>query len=143
MAEKMTALRPVKPLPVPTPTSEPFWTALREQRVEVQYCEECGVHIFYPRSHCPGCLSSPLVWRTVSGQGRIHSFTIARAPTAPLFADEVPQLLAIIELNEGPRLTSTIVDTPLEAIAIGVSVEPVFDHRDGAVTLLRYRVSER
>jgi uncharacterized OB-fold protein len=80
-------------------------------------------------------------WREVSGRGHVHSFTVAREPTSPLFADEAPQLLVIIELDEGPRLTSTIVGSDPSSLAIGLSVEPVFDHCEGGVTLLRYRIA--
>ena len=124
-----------------TPTSAPFWAALREERVDLQHCGRCDAFVFYPRSHCPTCLSEDLVWRTVSGRGNIHAFTVAREPTAPLFADEVPQVLAIIEFDEGPRMTSTIVDSASTSVVIGARVEPVFDHRGGEVTLVRFRTT--
>jgi uncharacterized OB-fold protein len=106
----------------------------------LQRCKACEAWIFYPRSHCPVCLSSDLEWSTVSGLGRLHTFTISRAPTAAFFADEVPQKIAVIELDEGVRLTSTLVDVEEEAIEIGMRVEPVFEPTDGGENvLLRYR----
>lgn len=141
MSEETESDRQGKPLPLSTPTSEPFWAALRDERVEIQHCGRCEKYVFYPRSHCPTCLGDDLTWRTVSGRGRIHSFTVAREPTAPVFADETPLVLAIIELDEGPRLTSTVIGRPDSALAVGVAVEPVFDHLSEGVTLLRYRVT--
>jgi uncharacterized OB-fold protein len=128
-----------KPRPVPTPVSEPFWAALREERVELQRCDECATWVYYPRSRCPHCLSDHLTWTEVDGRGTVYTFTVAVQPTAPPFADEVPQLLAIVELAEGVRLSTTLVGVEPAAIAVGMAVEPVFDHGDDGSTLLRFR----
>jgi uncharacterized OB-fold protein len=127
-----------RPLPVPTETSRPFWDALRSDVVRIQRCSDCGAWVFYPRSHCSECLSPHLVWTEVSGRGRLHTFTTARQATAPQFADDVPQILAVVELDEGPRLTTTLEPGDYE---IGMPVEPVFDHVNDATTLLRYRAA--
>ncbi|MBJ21228.1 MAG: hypothetical protein GY910_10365 [bacterium] len=129
-----------KPLPLATPTSEPFWEGLRAGEVRLQRCNACDRWIFYPRSNCPGCLSRDLAWSTVSGLGQLHAFTISRTPTAVFFTDEVPQKLAVIELDEGVRLTTTLVGVEESAIEIGMRVEPVFEPTDGGEgVLLRYR----
>jgi uncharacterized OB-fold protein len=133
-----------KPRPEPTPVSQPFWDALRAERVDLQRCDDCGRWVYYPRSRCPACLSDRLTWTTVDGAGTVFAFTVAEQPTAPPFADEVPQLLAIVELAEGVRVSTTLVDVAPDAITLGMAVTPVFDHgpdRDdhGAITLLRFR----
>ena len=69
----------------------------------------------------------------------MYTFTVAEQPTAPPFADEVPQLLAVVELTEGVRLSTTLVDVDPDAMAVGLPVEPVFDHGDDGLTLLRFR----
>ena len=135
---------PPKPRPVPTPVSQPFWDALREERVELQRCDACGRWVYYPRSRCPACLSDRLTWTPVDGLGTVYTFTVAEQPTAPPFADEVPQLLAVVELTEGVRLSTTLVDVERDAIRVGLPVAPVFDHAadddDGdGITLLRFR----
>jgi uncharacterized OB-fold protein len=135
----MTTTTQSKPLPVPTPTSRPYWDGLREHQVRIQKCTACGRFVFYPRSNCPYCLSPELEWRRVSGNGTLYTFTIARRPTAPPFADEVPQKIAVVELDEGPRLTTTLVNVEPDAIRIGMRVSPVFDDIDGTeITLLRF-----
>jgi uncharacterized OB-fold protein len=133
-----------KPIPQPTPVSQPFWDALAEERIELQHCDDCGRWVYYPRSRCPACLSDRLTWTTVDGAGTVYTFTVAQQATAPPFADEVPQLLAIVELSEGVRVSTTLVDVDPDAIEVGMPVTPVFDHltRDddhGGVTLLRFR----
>ena len=128
-----------KPMPTPTPTSQPFWDALAEHHVRIQYCTACDEYVYYPRSHCPRCLSPELEWRDIPGTGTVYTFTVARRATAPMFEDEVPQKIAVIELDEGPRLTSTLVNVEPEEIEVGMRVKPVFDEVEGAgVTLLRY-----
>jgi uncharacterized protein len=134
-----TATAPAKPMPVPTPTSQPFWDALRQHRIEIQQCTACSKFVFYPRSNCPFCLSPDLAWKQVSGNGTVYTFTIARRPTAPPFADEVPQKIIVVELEEGVRLTSTLIHIEPEAVKIGMRVKPVFDEiPDKDITLLRY-----
>jgi uncharacterized OB-fold protein len=127
------------PLPVPTATSAPFWDGLRHDEVRLQRCGDCEAWVFYPRSHCPRCLGTSLGWHTVSGRGRLHTYTVARQPTSPHFAGQAPQLLAIVELEEGPRLTTTLVGVEPGDLRVDLAVEPVFDHVDDEHTLLRYR----
>ena len=128
-----------KARPHPTPVSQRFWDALREERVELQHCDDCGRWVYYPRSRCPACLSDRLTWTAVAGDGFVYTFTVSEQPTAPPFADEVPQLLAVVELTEGVRVSTTLVDVRPDMIDIGLSVVPVFDHGDDGITLLRFR----
>ena len=137
----MTATDMPKPRPVPTPVSQPFWDALRDEHVSLQHCDDCGAWVYYPRARCPRCLSDRLPWEQVSGEGTVFTFTVAPQATAPAFADDVPQLIAVIELDEGVHVTSTIVADP-DAVAIGARVLPVFDHGADGITLLRFRLAD-
>jgi uncharacterized OB-fold protein len=128
-----------KPRPEPTPVSRPFWEALRAERVELQRCDDCSRWVYYPRARCPACLSDRLTWTTVDGLGTVYTYTVAEQATALPFADEVPQLLAIVELTEGVRMSTTLVDVEPGAITIGMPVTPVFEHGDDGITLLRFR----
>lgn len=127
-----------KPLPQPTPISAPFWEGLKAHAVRIQQCESCGHWIFFPRAHCPSCASTRLAWRDVSGEGTVYTYTIARVPTLPEFTDEMPQLLAVVALDEGPHLNTTLVGVREDDITIGMRVRPVFDERPEEATLLRY-----
>lgn len=126
-----------KPLPHPTEISAPYWDGLKAHEVRIQQCDR-GHSLFFPRTHCPVCGSRSLKWSKVSGEGKLYSFTVARIPTMPEFTDEMPQLLAVVELDEGVRINTTMVGVEPEALKIGMEVRPVFDDRPGEVTLLRF-----
>jgi uncharacterized OB-fold protein len=122
--------------------TQPFWDGLREHKVRIQYSPSADRWIFYPRILAPGTLADDLEWREISGTGTLYTYTVARYPTAPPWADDVPQLLAVIELDEGPRFTSEVVDVAPEDIAVGARVRPVFCDVPGTdITLLRYALS--
>jgi len=129
----------VKPIPRPSATTRPFWDGLNQRKVQIQRCDGCDSWVFYPRTRCPSCLSDLLIWREVSGQGVLYTYTLARQPTAPHFADETPQQLAVVELDEGVRMTSTLVNVEPSDIVIGMRLQPYFDQVTDAVTLLRYQ----
>jgi uncharacterized OB-fold protein len=122
---------------VPTPTSRPFWDGLAGGEVRLQHCTACDGWVFYPRTRCPHCLSADLEWRRVSGEATLYTWTLCRRPTAPHFADAVPFVLAVVELAEGVRMTTTIVDAEADALRAGMALRPVIDDA-GAVPLLRY-----
>jgi hypothetical protein len=127
-----------KPLPRPTSLSQPYWDGLKGHEVRIQRCADCGHWIFFPRSHCPECGGRHLDWQRVSGEGTLYTFTVARVPTLPEFTDEMPQLLAVIQLDEGPHLNTTLVGVAPEDLKIGQRLRPVFDDRPGSITLLRH-----
>ena len=84
-------------------------------------------------------LSDQLVFQPVDGAATVYTFTVARQATAAPFADEVPQIITIVELDEGVRFTTNLVDVAPEDVRVGMRVAPVFDHGDDGMTLLRYR----
>ena len=120
-----------KPMPVATEISAPFWEGLKARRLLIQQCNACAQWLFYPRRHCPGCLAHDLSWREVSGAATLYSFTLARIPTLPDFADEMPQALAVVELAEGVRINTTLVGLAEQEIHIGMALQPVFAEVDG------------
>ena len=130
------------PRPHPTPTTQPFWDGLARDAVCIQHCDSCQAWVYYPRARCPRCLGPRLSWHDVGGAGIVHSFSVARQATSPHFVHQVPQLLAIVELDAPcgeVRMTTTLVDIAPADIVIGLRVAPVFDHGADGVTLLRYR----
>lgn len=135
----MTAALPPKPMPVKTPTSAPFWDALAEHKIRIQYSPSLGSYVFYPRVVAPGTLADDLEWREISGLGTLYTYTIAQRPVHPAFANDVPQILAIVQWDEGPRISTEIVVDDPEQLSVGMRVKPVFvDYPDDDVTMLRY-----
>jgi uncharacterized OB-fold protein len=126
------------PLPVPTPISQPFWDAAKQHRLTLQRCPN-GHVFYYARSHCPKCLSNELTWFDASGKGTIYSYTVARRPTSPEFEQDVPYIIGVIELAEGPRMTSLVVEMDPDAVKIGTPVSVVFDDVSDEVALPYFR----
>ncbi len=122
----------------PTPISRPYWDALANEKLLMQRCDACGRWVHYPRIRCSTCLSGALSWQEVEPSGVLYAFSVAHHPTAPWFADGPPQVIAVVELDNGVRLTTTIVTNDPQQLSIGIRVEGVFDHRSD-VTLLRFR----
>lgn len=128
-----------KPMPVPTEISAPFWDGLRAGRLSLQRCNSCGHWIFFPRRHCDKCWSHDVEWREVSGTGTLYTYTLTRIPTLPDFADEMPQKMAVVELDEGVRINTTLVGLAEDEIVVGMRLKPVFDKvKADGTTLLRF-----
>lgn len=127
-----------KPLPVIDPGSRPFWDATREHRLSIPRCQACGEYHFYPRELCPHCHSDDLEWTDVSGNGEIYSFTIARKPAGPVYADDVPYIIAMIVLDEGPRMLTNLIVDDVETVQIGDRVAVKFEDVTDEVTLPKF-----
>src|SRR4051794_34306130 len=113
------------PRPLPEPVSEltaPVWEAAKRGELLLQHCPSCGAFQYYPRPACVACGSLELALEPASGRGTVFSYTVARRPTHPAFEDMVPMVIALVDLEEGPRLTTNIVDCEPEAVAIGAAV---------------------
>ena len=115
-----------KPVPVLDDLSRVYWEAGGEGRLLIQRCRGCGEHQFYPRGHCVHCFGRDLDWVQASGAGRLHTFSVVHRTSDPAFADDVPYVFAIVELDEGPRLTVNVIDTPLSELCCDMPVRVVF-----------------
>jgi uncharacterized OB-fold protein len=127
-----------KPLPAPSPITQPFWDGLRAGELRLQRCHDCRRYVFYPRSVCPHCLSRELEWVAASGRGKLYSYTIVRRAMNPAFQEDVPYVFAIVELEEGPRLTTNIVNCELEALQVDMPVKAVYDVITPEIALLKF-----
>ena len=129
-----------KPMPVVDPGTKPFWDAARAHRLSIPRCNACGKHHFYPRELCPHCHSADLEWVDVSGKGEIYSYTIARKPAGPVFAADVPYVIAMIALDEGPRMLTNIVTDDFETVRISDRVRVHFDDVTPDLTLPKFEL---
>ena len=132
-----------KPLPRVTPDTQPFWDALRERRLVLPYCSDCGQPHLPPGPVCPLCFSERLEWRPASGRGRVSTWTVVHKAWFPAFSGDVPYNVVQVELDEGPRLTASVVDAPNERLAVGLPVVADFDDVTPDMTLLRFRPADR
>lgn len=128
-----------KPLPQPTKYSHPYWEATHRHELILQCCLDCQSYRHYPRPRCPKCLSRNYQWVKAKGIGKIYSFTVVYRPLTRAFLQEIPYIFAIVELAEGVRMVSTIVDCNPHQVYIGMPVEVVFTDITPEVTLPRYR----
>ena len=135
----MSKYRPqAEPIPVPTPVTQPFWDATKEHRLMLQRCAN-GHTFYYARTHCPECLSSELAWVPASGRGKLYSYTVARRPQSPEFAEDVPYIIAAITLEEGPRMTSLLVDADPDNVVIDGPVEVAWDDVSDGIAMPYFR----
>lgn len=128
-----------KPLPEVTPATKPFWEALREHRLVLQRSKLTGSFLYYPREVSPFGVRDELEWQELSGRGTVYSFTIARRPTAPQWNGDVPYVIAIVELEEGPRLTANVIGCAADDVRIGMPVEADYVDVTESMTLLQFR----
>ncbi len=127
-----------RPLPQPiTPETKPFWDGLREQKLMLPKCGECSRVFFYPRIVCPHCQSRNVGWIQGSGRGKLYSFEIAYQTISRVFKVKPPYVLAMVELEEGPRMLSNLIgiEPDPKKIKCDMPVEIVYQKLTDEVTL--------
>jgi uncharacterized OB-fold protein len=127
-----------RPIPEITEELRPFFAAAREGRLVVQRCIGCGRRRFPPRDICSECLGREAEWVGSSGRGHLVSFNVMHQVYHPGFAAEVPYAVVLVELKEGPRITSNLVGVPANEVRIGMPVKVVFEKLSDEVTLPKF-----
>ncbi|KRB81574.1 Zn-ribbon domain-containing OB-fold protein [Noviherbaspirillum sp. Root189] len=117
------------PQPIANPDSQVYWDGARENRLMIRKCKSCGTVHFLPRYLCPKCWSTELEWIQASGRGTVHSYSIVRRAALPEFADQVPYVLALIDLDEGTRMMANILGKDALETRIADRVEVCFEQR--------------
>ena len=135
----MTQSDYVKPLPQPTKYSASYWAAIRRHDLVLQHCTDCETYRHYPRPRCPQCLSPRFEWAKAAGTGTVYSFSVVFRPLTRAFLEDVPYAFALVDLDEGVRMVSTIVGCAPEEVYIGMPVEVSFEDVTAEVTLPRFR----
>ena len=128
-----------KPLPRVDEESRGWWEALARHELWFQRCRDCGTARLYPRALCTSCLSSATEWVRATGRGTVYTFTVTHQNQAPGFREELPYVLAIVQLDEGPKLMTNVVGCAPDAVRIGMPVEVVFEDVTPEITLPKFR----
>jgi hypothetical protein len=128
------------PLPIVNADSAPYWEGARHDRLMLQRCTACGASRFFPRYLCTGCGSERSEWVQASGRGTVHSFTIVHRAAFPAFQSRTPYVLALIDLEEGPRMMTNVLGPDALDVAIGDRVEAEFEPRgEGGAKVPQFR----
>lgn len=138
MADATTSATPRKPLPRPAPESAPFWEAAKGHRLELPRCNACGKFWFPPSRSCPHCLAADFAWTPVSGRGTVFSFVVFHRVYHPAYEGEVPYVVALIALEEGPRMLSNVVGIAPDDVRCDMAVKVVFDDVADGVALPKF-----
>ena len=127
------------PIPTPTlhPDNEEYWQGVKREELVFQRCKECGNWLHPPRPMCPECRSLETEWVPSAGKGTIHSWVTYQDSPHPGF--KAPYSVVLVELEEGVRVVSNLVDVTPEEVSIGMPVEVVFDQVTEEVVLPKFR----
>jgi uncharacterized OB-fold protein len=127
------------PIPVADEASAPFFEGAKLRRLMLLCCSSCGRWRLPGRDRCTECWSTDAAWAQASGKGTLYTFGIMHQQYHPAFAEVIPYNYAIVELDEGPRLITNVVDCPNDKLRIDMPVEAVFDDVSEETTLVRFR----
>jgi uncharacterized OB-fold protein len=128
-----------KPLPVPDADSAKLWSGLREGRLLLQHCLDCRRVHYYQQGLCRDCGSTRLEHRAASGRGKVYSFSVVHRAPGPAFKDDTPYAVLLVELEEGPRMISSLVEGDPEAVTFDMPVELVCEKVNEEISLPRFR----
>lgn len=129
-----------KPLPVPNVETQPFWDGCRDGKLLIQHCADCGQKHFPPTHFCPKCHSDAQEWVESSGRGRVFSWITVRHPVPrDIYADDVPYVVALVTLDEGPRIATNIIDCTPEDVTADMAVKVTFKQATDEITLPLFR----
>ena len=115
-----------RPLPEVQEFSRAFWDGCRENKLLIQHCQDCDALIFYPRRDCPECWSQKLDWKESNGKATLYSYSVTYEGVEECFADDLPIILAWVDLPEGIRMTTNIINCSPEDVKIGMELEVVY-----------------
>jgi uncharacterized OB-fold protein len=126
-------------MPRPRPETAAWWQSCSKHKLMIQRCSSCGEFQFYPRIICSSCLSRKIEWVQSAGRGKVLTFTVCRIPVAKAYAADLPYVVALIQLAEGPTMMSNIVNCDPEAVVSGMAVEVVFEDWSDEITVPQFQ----
>ena len=130
-----------KPLPSPDPDSLPLWEGFRQVKLFLQHCKDCGGIQYYHQASCRNCQSENLEEREASGRGKIHSFSVVHRAPGPAFKNDTPYAVVLVELEEGPRMISSMIDTNPDDLDFELDVAFTTEKINEEISLPRFRLA--
>ena len=130
----------LKPVPRPEQESLLFWMGCKKRELLIQRCRACARYQYYPRAVCVHCLADDPEWVRVSGRGTIYSYTVTYQNASPGFRDELPYVLALVDLDVGVRMTTNIVGAKPEELRVGLPVQVAFEDITPDIALPKFRL---
>ena len=124
-----------KPLPTISGETKPYWDSARRGQLMIQKCDSCAEYQFYPRGICANCWSNDIQWYRASGKGTVWTFTVTHQNRTPGFGEDVPYVLALVELEEGVRMFTNIVECEPRDVKIGMAVEVTFVRANDQISI--------
>ena len=128
-----------KPLPTPDADTAAFWHGLKDGKLLLQHCADCGRVQYYQQATCRACGRESLVHRAASGRGKVHSFSVVHRAPGPAFKADVPYAVILVELEEGPRMISTFTGGSPDDVTFDMDVILTFEKVSDEITLPRFR----
>lgn len=128
-----------RPYPPINTQNRAFLDGLSEGELRLQQCDDCGFVRFPPAANCPQCLSTECTWEAMAGRGTVWSFIVMHKSYFKAFADETPYNVVLVELEEGPRMISNLVDPPETGDLCDIPVEAVFGEDSEGRAILQFR----
>jgi uncharacterized OB-fold protein len=125
-----------RPIPPTSELTAPYWEAARRGELVLQRCGACDERPFPPRARCPRCGADSLAFAPVSGRGTVYSYTVAQRAPHPVFSGQLPLVVAIVELAEGPRLITNVVGCDPASVMVGMAVEVAYEPIDDSELVL-------
>lgn len=126
-------------LPTVDAETEPFWQGARDGKLLLRRCAGCARTSFYPRRFCPFCWSTDVSWEQASGQATLYTWSVVHSNDLPPFRERLPYVAAVVDLAEGPRMMTNVVDCDAEALAIGMALHVAFEQRSDDITVPVFR----
>ncbi|MFI6059040.1 Zn-ribbon domain-containing OB-fold protein [Streptomyces sp. NPDC051286] len=135
----MTAATPRFDLPEPDDFTRPYWDAAAEGHLLLRRCRACGAAHHYPREFCPLCWSEDVGWERASGRATLYTWSVVHRNDLPPFGSRVPYTAAVVDLAEGPRMMTEIVDCEESALAIGMELCVAYRQEEGCEAVPVFR----
>ena len=129
-------------LPLPNSSTQPFWDAAARGELVVQWCEECQEAQFHPGPLCRTCGAEP-GWKVTNGKGSVYTYTIVHQSSTPPFDQLVPYIVAMVDLDEGPRMMTNVIGCPIADVHVGMRVEVAFAAEVDGIALPFWQAAER